>query len=141
MFSTAIVAASVWGSAPALRSGFVPLDHCELEEYHAPVKVEGKRVIGAVQFLKLRPREMVLVHAKGVSLPKACEDNRIPYRIVKGLYLQVDSSLISSSRNCVAVKRAHLGRLKKAVGERSVSATSTRGTSHRRPMAGTMSGR
>jgi len=109
----------------------VPLDHCELDEYDAPVKVRGKQVIDAVRFLRLRHREMVLVHANGVNLPKACEDNRVPYRIVKGLYLQVDSALISSSRNCVAVKRAHLGRLKKAVGERIVSATSTRGASRR----------
>jgi hypothetical protein len=122
------------------RGDRLPLDHWEPDEYNAPVKVEAKQVIDAVQFLRLRPREMVLVHAKGVSLPKACEDNRIPYRIVKGLYLKVDSALISSSRNCVAVKRAHLGRLKKAVGEGSVSATSTRGTSDRQPIAGTMSG-
>jgi hypothetical protein len=94
------------------------------------VKVDGKQVIDAVQFLKLRPKETVLVHAKGVSLSKACEDNRIPYRIVKGLYVQGDSAWISSSRNCVAVKRAHLGRLKKAIGRRSVSAASTREASH-----------
>jgi len=95
------------------------------------VRIQHEQVIDALQFLKLRDEGMVLVHAKGVSLPKACKANHIPHRIVKGLYLQVDSALISSSRNCVAVKRAHLGRLKKAVGEWSVSATSTRGASHR----------
>jgi len=105
------------------------------------VKVDGKQVIDAIQFLKLRDKGIVLVHAKGVSLSKACEDNRIPYRIVKGLYVEVDSGLISSSRNCVAVRREQLGRLKNAVGKRSVSTTLTRGASHRRPMATTMRGR
>ena len=113
------------------HSDRVPLDRCELDEYDAPVKVDGKQVIGAIQFLKLRDKGMVLVHAKGVSLSKACEDNRIPYRIVKGLYVEVDSELIRSSRNCVAVKRAQLARLKNALGKRSVSAKSTRGASHR----------
>jgi len=112
------------------RGDRVPLDLHEAGEYDSLLKVHGKQAIDVTQFLRLRAGDMVLVHAKGVSLPKACEDNRVPYRIVKGLYLQVDSSLISSSRNCVAVKRAHLGRLKKAVGERIVSATSTRGASH-----------
>jgi hypothetical protein len=99
------------------RGDRVPLDYDDLGEYAAPVKVDGKQIIDPTRFFKLRDGGMVLVHAKGVSLPKACKDNRIPYRIVKGLYLQVDSALISSSRNCVAVKRAHLGRLKKAVDE------------------------
>lgn len=94
------------------------------------MKVQGKRVIDAVQFLKLRPGGLVLVHANGVNLFKICEADGIPYRVVKGLYVQVGASLVSSSRNCVAVKRTQLARLKKALGNRSVSLASTHGTSH-----------
>ena len=43
---------------------------------------------------------MVLVHAKGVNLAKICDANGIPYRVVKGLYVQVGAKLVSSSRNC-----------------------------------------
>jgi hypothetical protein len=91
------------------------------------VKVYGKQVLSVSQFLKLRERGTVLVHAKGVNLAKTCETNCIPYHVVKGLYIQVGARLISSSRNCVAVKRAQLAGLKKALRKRSVSATSTRG--------------
>jgi len=99
--------------------------------YDSRVKVHGKQAIDVAQFLKLRASGMVLVHAKGVNLARVCEANRIPYRIVNGLYVEVDSELIRSSRNCVAVKRTQLVRLKKALGNRSVSPASTRGASHR----------
>jgi hypothetical protein len=105
------------------------------------VKAQSKQAIDVSQFLKLRPSGLVLVHANGVNLAKICEANRIPYRVVKGLYVQVDARLISSSRNCAAVKEAHLGALKKAVGKRGVSAASTRGASHRRPTPHTKRGR
>jgi len=100
-------------------------------EYDSRVKVHGKQAIDVAQFLKLRAGGTVLVHAKGVNLVKICETNRIPYHVVKGLYVQVGVRLISSSRNCVAVKRAQLARLKKAIGKRSASAASRRGASHR----------
>jgi hypothetical protein len=66
-----------------------------------------------------------------VNLSKICEADGIPYRVVKGLYVQVGASLVSSSRNCVAVKRTQLALLKKALSNRSVSPASTRGASHR----------
>lgn len=84
---------------------------------------------------------MVLVHAKGVNLAKICEADGIPYHRVKGLYVQVGTSLVSSSRNCVAVKRAQLARLKKAVGKRSMSAASVRGASARQAMPHAKRGR
>lgn len=79
----------------------------------------------------MRAGGMVLVHAEGVNLSNICEANCIPYRVVKGLYVQVGAKLVSSSRNSVAVKRAQLVRLKKALGKRSASATTKRGASHR----------
>jgi hypothetical protein len=100
-------------------------------DYDPLVKAQGKQALRASQFLRLRAGGMVLVHAKGVNLAKTCETNGIAYRVVKGLYIQAGASLISSSRNCVAVKRAQLARLKKALGKRSVSAASARGASHR----------
>ena len=95
------------------------------------MKVNDKQALRASQFLKLHAGDMVLVHAKGVNLSKICDANGIPYRVVKGLYLEVDSELIRSSRNCVAVKRTQLARLKQELGNRSVSAASRRGVSHR----------
>jgi siroheme synthase len=109
----------------------VPLDLREAGEYDSRVKVQSKQTLRASQFLRLRAGDMVLVHAKGVKLAKVCEADGIPYRVVKGLYVEVGASLVSSSRNCVAVKRAQLARLKKVLGKRSVSAASTRGASHR----------
>jgi len=88
----------------------------------------GKQALRASQFLRMRAGGRVLVHTEGVNLSKICEANRIPYRVVKGLYVQVGAKLVSSSRNCVAVKRAQLARLKKAIGKRSFAATSTRGS-------------
>jgi predicted ATP-grasp superfamily ATP-dependent carboligase len=93
------------------------------------VKADNKQAIDAAQFLRLQGRGMVLVHAKGVNLAKICEANRIPYRVVKGLYVQMGAKLVSSSRNCVAVKRAQLPRLKNAIAKRSVSVASKRGAS------------
>jgi len=105
------------------------------------VKVQGKQAIDVTQFLRLRAGEMVLVHAKGVNLSKICDANGIAYRVVKGLYVQVGAKLVSSSRNCVAVKTAQLGALKKAIGKRSLSTGSTGKTSHRRPRVDTIRGR
>jgi hypothetical protein len=113
------------------RGDRAPLDLHDAGEYDSLVKVHGKQALRASQFLRLRAGGMVLVHAKGVNLAKICDANGIPYRVVKGLYVQVGATLVSSSRNCVAVKRAQLARLKKALGKRSVSAASTRGASHR----------
>ncbi len=90
------------------------------------MKVHGKQAIDVAQFLRLRAGDMVLVHAKGVKLAKICDANGIPYRVVKGLYIQVGARLISSSRNCIAVKRAQLARLKKAIGKRRVRAAVNR---------------
>jgi len=100
-------------------------------EYDPLVKAHGKQVLSVSQFLKVRERGTVLVHAKGVNLAKTCEMNRIPYHVVKGLYIQVGGRLISSSRNCVAVKRAQLPRLKNAIAKRIVPAAVKRGASHR----------
>jgi hypothetical protein len=94
------------------------------------VKLQGKHTIDITQFLKLRPGGLVLIHAKGVNLAKICKTNGIPYHVVKGLYVQAGANLVSSSRKCVAVRRAQLARLTKAIGKRIVSATSTRGASH-----------
>lgn len=104
----------------------LPLDLHETGEYDSRVKVQGKQALDASQFLRLRAHGMVLVHAKGVNLARICEADSIPYRIVKGLYVQVGASLISSSRNCVAVQRAQLAPLKKALGKWSTSRLSGR---------------
>ncbi|MGD0060812.1 MAG: hypothetical protein ABSD58_15450 [Verrucomicrobiia bacterium] len=95
------------------------------------MKAHGKQAIDVAQFLKLRAGGTVLVHAKGVNLAKICKTNGIPYHVVKGLYVEVDSELIRSSRNSVAVTRAQLARLRKALGKRRVRAASPRGASHR----------
>ena len=105
------------------------------------MKAHGKQTLSASQFLKLRARGMVLVHAKGVNLAKICRTSGIPYHVVKGLYVQVGESLLPSSRNCVAVERAQLAGLKKALGKRSVSAVSKRGASVRHAMPHAKRGR
>ena len=117
--------------AVAGRGDRVSLDLREAGEYDSLVKVYGKQVLSVSQFLKLRERGTVLVHAKGVNLAKTCETNCIPYHVVKGLYVQVGASLVSSSRNCVAVKRTQLARLRKAIGKWRVPAASTRAASNR----------
>jgi hypothetical protein len=126
----ACIAVSPLTKAPG-RGDRVLLDPGGPGEYDSLVKVHGKQAIRASQFLRLRAGGMVLVHAKGVNLAKICEADGIPYHRVKGLYVQVGASLVSSSRNCVAVRRAQLARLRKAIGKWRVPAASTRSASHR----------
>jgi hypothetical protein len=113
------------------RGDHALLDLHEAGDYDSLVKVHGNQALRASEFLRLRAGGMVLVHAKGMNLSKTCEANGVPYHVVKGLYVQVGAGLVSSSRNCVAIKRAQLARLKNALGKRRVSAASTRGASHR----------
>ena len=118
--SPASIAVSLWETA-AGPGDCVPIDLCEVEEYNALMKVDGNLVVNAVQFLKMGPGKVVLAGARGVNLVKTCRANRIPFCIINGLYFEVDSEIIPSSRNCVAVNRAHLARLKKAIGKRRAS--------------------
>ena len=79
------------------RGELVLLDVYEPGEYDSCVKVQGKLAIDVAQFLKLRPGGLVLVHANGEDLANVCRTTGIPYRIVKGLYVQDGARVISSS--------------------------------------------
>lgn len=100
------------------RPSRVPLDLREVTGYDALVKSQDKQPLRASQFLKLPPGEMVLVYVRGVDVAKVCKTNGIPFRRVKGLYAFVDSTCISSSRNSVAVRTAHLDDLRKRLASR-----------------------
>src|SRR5882724_3183831 len=102
------------------RGECVPLDLRGVTEYDASVELHGKAALRAAQFLKLPPGEIILVYVRGVDAAKVCKSNGIPYRRVKGLFALVNSAFISSSRNAVAVRKAHLPRLKNGIKKRSV---------------------